>query len=192
MTKRIRLTLGALTTSPQESGSFAFFLYQDRSDRCIVISLTPPQMHAMFVNLKDDANSEFEVHSVFERVLREYRIELLEIEIVKREGANEFMSEILLFDGEREVKKQIAIVDGIILAKKFDAPLYISSKLMDECSVTVNTPYNIQLKGEEKKDRLAHLLELFNYAIDREDYERASVINCEIEALKKSLKNNKY
>ena len=94
--KRVRLDIGALAATPEDGGSFTFFLYREGLDKCLPVPLSPPEMHAMISNFKHDG-SENTIQKVFSKVLQEYRIELLEISIVNNEqqeedSANRFLS----------------------------------------------------------------------------------------------------
>lgn len=186
MAKRIRLTVGALTATPQDGGRFTFFLSQEGGDRCIVVSLDPPQMHTMLQNFKEgDSGDSFTIHSVFEKLLKSYRIELMEIEVSHDDNLNEFYSDLIFFDGEKEVKERLSVADGIILAKKFAAPLYVSKYLMDKWGVKVDLP-EMEIMKRGMADELDFLEEKLQQAVETEDYERAAIINKEIEKLRKS------
>lgn len=178
--KRIRLDIGALAASPQDGGSFMFFLYREGMDRCLPVPLTPPEMHAALSNFKQDADG-VSVHSVFSGVLQQYRIELLEVMII-REGDG-FLSELLFFDGEREIRQVAGFVDGIILSKQFGAPIYIAEELMEKYSTGIDSYSKDVLNSEATLDKLKEALQ---QAINNEEYERASQISKQIEALKKN------
>ena len=186
MTKRIRLTVGALTATPQDGGKFTFFLCQEEGNKCIVISLDPPQMHTMLLNFKESERGEsFTIHSVFEKILKSYRIELMEISVAHDDAINEFYADLLFYDGEKEVKERLSVADGIILAKKFAAPLYISEFLMDKWGIKMELP-EMEIMKKEMADEIELLEESLKRAVDEENYEKAAVINREIEKLRKS------
>ena len=186
MTKRIRLTVGALTATPQDGGKFTFFLCQEEGNKCIVISLDPPQMHTMLLNFKESERGEsFTIHSVFEKILKSYRIELMEISVAHDDAINEFYADLLFYDGEKEVKERLSVADGIILAKKFAAPLYISEFLMDKWGIKMDLP-EMEIMKKEMADEIELLEESLKRAVDEENYEKAAVINREIEKLRKS------
>ena len=186
MTKRIRLTVGALTATPQDGGKFTFFLCQEEGNKCIVISLDPPQMHTMLLNFKESERGEsFTIHSVFEKILKSYRIELMEINVAHDDAINEFYADLLFYDGEKEVKERLSVADGIILAKKFAAPLYISEFLMDKWGIKMDLP-EMEIMKKEMADEIELLEESLKRAVDEENYEKAAVINREIEKLRKS------
>ncbi len=201
--KRIRLDIGALAASPEDGGSFMFFLYREGMDRCLPVSLTPPEMHAVLSNFKLDTN-EISVHNVFSKVVQKYRIELLEVEIIRAESRGEaleernesghtehadeiekhgcFQVELLFFDGESEVREIAGFIDGVILSKQFGAPIYISEELMDKYSQGMDDYSKEVLDTETLMKKLKEELQ---QAIDNEEYERAAEITKRIEKLKK-------
>lgn len=195
--KRIRLDIGALAASPQDGGSFTFFLYREGMDRCLPVPLTPPEMHTALSNFKHDPDG-VSIHSAFAGVLQQYRIELLEVTIIREKAQKQdcpieqfedeklkngvFLSELLFFDGEREVRQVAGFIDGIILSKQFGAPIYIAEELMDKYSAGIDSYSKEVLNSEAALNKLKEALQ---EAINNEEYERASQISKQIEAIKK-------
>ena len=99
--KRIRLDIGALTASPNDGGSFMFFLYREGMDKCLPVKLSPPDMHAVLANFNTPAPAGGTVHNLMHATLQEFRIELLEVTVVREEQDKEFATQLLFFDGER-------------------------------------------------------------------------------------------
>ncbi|MBE6227079.1 MAG: hypothetical protein E7121_08320 [Bacteroidales bacterium] len=194
--KRVRLDIGALAASAEDGGSFTFFLYREGLDKCLPVPLTPPEMHAMLSNFKQE-REELTIQRVFSKVLQEYRVELLEVAIIRRDeladgvetGQEEtdggFLSELLLFDGEREIRQVAGFADGIILSKQFGAPIYIAEALMDKYAKGMDSYSKDVLDSEAM---LKNLKEALQEAIANEEYERASQISRQIEELKRGRK----
>lgn len=195
--KRVRLDIGALAATPEDGGSFTFFLYREGLDKCLPVPLTPPEMHAMLSNFKQDSD-ELTIQKVFAKVLQEYRVELLEVAIVRNSRVEEFvenveqsqndcafLAELLLFDGEREIRQIAGFADGVILSKQFGAPIYIAEELMEQYAQGIDAFSKGVLDGEAM---LKNLKEALQEAIANEEYERASQISKQIEELKNSTK----
>ena len=91
-----------------------------------------------------------------------------------------FTCELLLFDGEKEVRQQCNFIDGIILAKQFASPIYIDEMLMERYASTMDI---VSEKYVKKEIQLQKLKEELSNAIAAEDYERAAKINKMIEEL---------
>lgn len=180
--KRIRLDIGAFTASSEEGGKFLFFLYKEKMDRCLSVSLTPPQMHSVLTVFKNGEKEQIPLHVTVKNILERYGVELLEIEIVRNEEYGRFYSRLLLFDGERELKTDADFIDGIIMAKLFGAPIYIDEPLMEQYSVAMeNSP-----KETIQTDAIIRKMEdALSQAVRDEEYERAEVIKRRIEELKK-------
>ena len=100
--KRIRLDIGALTASPEDGGSFMFFLYREGMDKSLPVKLSPPDMHAVLSNFNKQEGGGTTIHTLFSSTLQQFRIELLEVTVTKENDEAPFTCELLLFDGEKE------------------------------------------------------------------------------------------
>lgn len=178
--KRIRLDIGALTASPEDGGSFMFFLYREGMDKSLPVKLSPPDMHAVLSNFNKQEGSASTIHTLFCNTLQQFRIELLEVTVIKENDENPFACELLLFDGEKEVRQQSNFIDGIILAKQFASPIYIDEQLMEQYATTMDI---VSEKYIKKEIQMQKLKEELSNAIAAEDYERAAKINKLIEDL---------
>lgn len=175
--KRIRLDIGALSASADSGGSFMFFLYREGMDLCLPVPLTPPDMHAILSNFQKLPTDGVSVQEVFYSTLQDFRVELLEVTVIRDKEDEKFLTNLLFFDGEKEVLKGASFVDGLILAKNFGCPIYILEELMDKFSTTMDLFSNDIVKTES---RLVRLKEDFQEAMSREDYETAAVLSREI------------
>lgn len=195
--KRVRLDIGALAATPENGGSFTFFLYREGLDKCLPVPLTPPEMHAMLSNFKQDRD-ELTIQRVFSKVLQEYRVELLEVSIIANDQSNgqgegiesengAFLSELLFFDGEKEIRELAGFADGIILSKQFGAPIYIAEELMEIYATGIDAFSKDVLDSEAM---LKKLKEALQEAIGNEEYERASQISKQIEQLRSTSGQN--
>ena len=135
--KRIRLDIGALTASPNDGGSFMFFLYREGMDRCLPVKLSPPDMHAVLANFNTPAPPGGTIHNLMHATLQEFKIELLEVTVIREEEDKEFATQLLFFDGEREVTRNAGFIDGVILAKTFACPIYIEEDTMEKYASTI-------------------------------------------------------
>ena len=181
--KRIRLDIGALTASPSNGGSFMFFLYREGMDKCLPVQLTPPDMHAVLSNFNQQEPHHLPtIHNLFVSTLQQFRIELLEVTVIRDEEHDCFASELLLFEGEKEVKSISSFIDGVILAKTFACPIYTNEELMEKYSSAMDI---VSDKIVKKEIHLQKLKEELANAVAAEDYEKAAKINRAIEELSK-------
>lgn len=180
--KRIRLDIGTLTASAREGGSFMFFLYRSGMDKCLPVPLTSSDMHAVLTNFKRSPEDNISIQNVLAVTLREYRIELLEVAVVRNNEQENFKAELLFFDGEKEFVVTVNFADGIILARIFTCPIYISTELMEKYAIDIDAYAETALRTEE---HLQQLKESLQEAIGKEDYEAAAHISKEIERLTK-------
>lgn len=179
--KRIRLDIGALTASPDNGGSFTFFLYREGMDKCLPVKLTPPDMHAVLSNFNQQQPQETPTaQHLFFSTLQQFRIELLEAIVTRDEEHDIFTCELLFFDGEKEVKQTSGFIDGVILAKAFACPIYIDEELMERFSSQIDL---VSEKIVKKEIHMQKLKEELSNAIAAEDYERAAKIKKAMEEL---------
>lgn len=182
MTERIRLNIGALTTSKIDGGSFMFILYRETMDRSLSVTLSPAETHAVLSNFSNSTKDDT-THTLLFSILNSYRIELLDVDIIRDNEKDGFLSEIHLFDGEKNLQIATTFIDGVILAKKFACPIYIMEDVWNKFSTKVNK----LTKGANEVERSLELLknELAT-AIENEEYERAAKINKIIGKIKKN------
>ena len=180
--KRIRLDIGALTASPDNGGSFMFFLYREGMNKCLPVKLSPPEMHAVLSNFNQPQDGGITIHNLFMSVLQQYRIELLEVTVTRDAKDEAFASELLLFDGEKETRQTAGFMDGVILAKAFACPIYIDESIMEKYASTIDI---VSDKIVKKEIRLQKLKEELDKAIASEDYERAAQISRAIDDISK-------
>ena len=125
-------------------------------------------------------------------------MELLEVSIIANDQANGqgegtesengvFLSELLFFDGEREIRELAGFADGIILSKQFGAPIYIAEELMEIYATGIDAFSKDVLDSEAM---LKKLKEALREAIGNEEYERASQISKQIEQLRSASGQN--
>ena len=184
--KRIRLDIGALTASPDNGGSFMFFLYREGMNKCLPVKLSPPDMHAVLSNFNQPQTPGPTIHGVCLQVLQQYRIELLEVTVTRNEEREIFETELLFFDGEKELKQIAGFIDGVILAKSFACPIYTDESLMEKYSSTIDI---VSEKIVKKEIHLQKLKEELEKAVTSEDYERAAEIKKAIEDISKENQN---
>lgn len=180
--KRIRLDIGALTASPENGGSFMFFLYKEGMDKCLPVKLSPPDMHAVLSNFNRQASQDEgpTIHNIFHSTLQKFRIELLEVTVTRNSKDDGFACELLFFDGEKEVTETTGFIDGVILAKSFACPIYTDGQLMEQYASSMDL---VSEKIVKKEIHLQKLNEELSNAIAAEDYEKAARIKKAIEEL---------
>ena len=130
-------------------------------------------------------------HDLFFTVSKAFGIEILEVNIVKLEDGI-FYSELLCYNGEKQVSISSRTSDAIALALYFRCPIFTTEEIMEKAGVV----HDEQIKSENtsNKDESANLSgksinelnELLMIAVTSEDYEAASKIRDEIKKREKS------
>ena len=107
---------------------------------------------------------------------------MLEVTVIRNDGNEAFETELLLFDGEKEVRQIAGFIDGVILAKSFACPIYTDEALMEKYASTIDI---VSEKIVKKEIHLQKLKEELEKAVTAEDYERAAEIKKAIEDITK-------
>ena len=181
--EKIKLEFKELTVAESIGGDIVFFLYREDMDLALPVKLTPIGMHFVFSNLYKYNTANLKkskiatTHQIFFKSLLSFRIEVLEIVITKKEE-NDYIVDILLFDGEKEVVIEADLIDGIILASKFKSPIFIDAELLKQCAVPLKEFGEFFLT--EKDSELQDLKSQLQKAIDSENYELAYKLNKQI------------
>jgi bifunctional DNase/RNase len=90
-------------------------------------------MHAVLSNFnQQEPHHTPTVHNLFVSTLQQFRIELLEVTVTRDDEHDCFACELLMFDGEKEVRRTSGFIDGVILAKIFACPIYTNEELMEK------------------------------------------------------------
>jgi uncharacterized protein len=171
--KRIKLDIGALTASSSEEGNFMFFLYRDGMDKCLAIPLNAPDMHAVLANFGQVPQKCGSIYKLFEMVSRFYNMELLEVSITRGKNSSHFESQMVFFDGEKEMRVEASFTDGVIMAKMFGCSIYIEEELMEQYATEVKEETGNLADTSKIKKTLEKQLD---DAVNAEDYEKAEMI----------------
>jgi len=177
--QKIKLDIGALTASERDGGNFVFFLYKAGIDKCIAVPLAPPEMHAVLSNFNKIDGDAVSIQNVFANVLKEYGIELLEVNITK-EKQEKFSADILLSDGNKRILQRCSFADGVIMAKVCGCPIYATNELMEKYAIDGNSIKSEFIASDIILKQLKS--ELAN-AVEVEDYEKAAFLSKKIDLL---------
>lgn len=180
--ERVRLDMGALSISDLHGGSFVFFLYKKGADKCLPIKVSRSDVNTILLNFKPK-NETPTMQMMYCNTLQNFGIELLEITVIRNNGEGEkFLTELLLFDGKKEMRLVCSFGDGIVMAKFFSAPIYVFSDVLDKFATKIK-PEGKKVYGES--NYMTKLQEAMDEAIMQENYERADELKAELAKLKK-------
>ncbi len=179
--ERVRLEVGAVASVGGTDNDFVFFLSGKDSKMGIPIKLTAQQIYSILANFEKIDDAEITTQQFMTNILERYKIELLEVEIYRDRANKTFNAKLLFYDGESEVTEVSSAVDGAILAKKFQAPIYITAKEMQVYAKSIESIGAINsMLDESDFDEFEDLESMLREAIEKEEDERAADIKAEI------------
>lgn len=199
MDDKIRLELIGITYNQIEYGVYALVLQQQGGKRRIPIIIGHLEAQAIECKLQEITPPRPLTHDTMLISLSAFGIELKEV-IIKRLPDGVFGADLILNDGFKELKIDSRASDAISLALRVKAPIYTSSKVLEEAGFDPDERTksklqgkNISLKIKPPKQELSSLSDLqlneqMLKAAQDEDYEEAARLKAEIEKRKSKNK----
>lgn len=193
---KIKLSILGISYNQTRSGAYALILSEEEGKRRIPIVIGSTEAQAIAIHLEGLKPPRPLTHDLFVNFSEAFDIKLEEIFIYKmKDGV--FFSEIVFDDGKNRIRVDSRTSDAVALAIRFEAPVYIASKVIDEAGLEIevqdedgplaDSPFD----GEESADtvELADLsqedLEIaLSESISDENYELASILKEELEKRK--------
>ena len=191
---KIKLNVLGISYSQTQTGAYALVLNEENGTRRIPIIIGGFEAQAIAIQLEDLVPPRPLTHDLFLNFSRSFGIELLEINIYKLEEGV-FYSNLLCFDGDKELTIDARTSDAIALALRFRCPIFTTEAIIEKAGIILDpeeeeasklshpTPTH-KPEDEElemfKGLSLAELEALLKEAISNEDYEKASKVKEEI------------
>ena len=185
---KIRLNVLGISYSENPARGYVFVIGEQQGDRRIPIVIGASEAQSIALQLERFIPPRPLTHDLFFQFSKAFGIEILEVNIVKLEEGV-FFSELLCFNGEKEVMIEARTSDAVALALRFRCPIFTTEEIMEKAGVTVdeqdegeNIFDNDKIEGENDfvNKTVKELNELLMEAINNEDYEKASKIRDEI------------
>lgn len=190
-----------LSTSPSSGGAYALILNELDGKRRLPIIIGTFEAQAIALELEHIKPPRPMTHDLLRNILQTFQTYVKYIHINNlREGT--FYAEIVFeMDGE-DVFQDARPSDAIALAIRFNAPIFVSSEVLDEAGIVADEneseetefaepepkPEDVSeprdIKDIDESNRLEVLKKHLETAIQNEDYERAAKIRDEINKLK--------
>lgn len=193
---RIKLSVLGISYSQTQSGAYALVLSEENGTRRIPIIIGGFEAQAIAIQLEDLTPPRPLTHDLFLNFAKSFGIELLEVSIYKLEEGV-FYSNLLCFDGDKEITIDARTSDAIALALRFKCPIFTSDDIINKAGIVLDpdedTSANISPSSltpshnpheEEtsiyKNLSIAELETLLEEAIRDEDYEKAAKVKAEM------------
>jgi bifunctional DNase/RNase len=188
MEDKIRLSVLGFSFNQTRSGTYGLVLAEDDGVRRLIIIVGTPEAQSIAFKLQGSAPPRPLTHDLFQTLLSQLSISLLEINIYKCENSV-FFSRMIFRQGTKIIEIESRTSDAIAIALRTKSPIFAYESIMRSEAVILDENSEPGNKQEDEKDNLAldysllnkdELETLLKDAIDGEDYELASLLRDEL------------
>ncbi|PID87850.1 MAG: hypothetical protein CSB06_03530 [Bacteroidia bacterium] len=180
---KIKVKVAGLSPNEKDRNVYALFLKEDNDKRVLPIVIALPEAQSILNYLSPQKQAEVRCsnpHKLIRKLLGGFSINLLNVLIYKLEDGI-FSAQISLRRENKDLLLDTRPSDAIALALELDAPIFVTSKIMDKASIKVNKNYKIIPENEKIfPPPLSMLKSKLEKAVKEEDYETAAKIRDEI------------
>ena len=136
MAKKVKLKVQGLTSSQVQSGAYALILAEADGLHRIPIIVGTSEAQSIAIALERIIPPRPLTHDLFVTLTHSFGILLQEVFIYKFEDGI-FYSELVLFDGERQVRIDSRTSDAIAIALRLHADIYTTEAIVSECGLVL-------------------------------------------------------
>ena len=159
MTKKVKLKVQGLTSSQVQSGAYALILAEADGPHRIPVIVGTSEAQSIAIALERLIPPRPLTHDLFVTLTHSFGILLQEVFIYKFEDGI-FYSELVLFDGERQVRIDSRTSDAIAIALRLHIDIYTTEAIVSECGLI--------LENSEDKDNKKNIDETQASYVDTE------------------------
>lgn len=192
MDDKVRLKIIGISYNEAPSEGYVLVLGEQSGSRRIPIVIGAMEAQAIALQIEHISPPRPLTHDLFLQLARAFTIELLEVNITHLDKGV-FYSELVCFNGEKQISIDARTSDAIALALRFHCPVFTTEEIMKKASIVIDESQEIKheaatattLEVDEPTDgwdayTIDELKKRLQEAIEREDYETAAKINAEI------------
>lgn len=196
---RIKLNVLGISYSQTQTGAYALVLTEEIGERRIPIIIGGFEAQAIAIQLEGLKPPRPLTHDLFLNFAMSFGVNLVEVNIYKLEEGV-FYSKLICNNGGRDITIDARTSDAIALALRFKCPMYTTEEILEKSGIIIDIQQKDDKKfakpeskdvenekntssedyGKYKKLDIDSLEELLSEAIKNEEYEKASIIQSEI------------
>ncbi len=196
---KIKLNVLGISYSQTQSGAYALVLTEEDGERRIPIIVGGFEAQSIAIQLEGLKPPRPLTHDLFMNFAKSFHIDLLEVNIYKLEEGV-FYSKLFCDNGDQQISIDTRTSDAIALALRFKCPIYTTEEIMERAGIV------LEFGSEEKSSDIAReetltdtspgtgtdtseeykefttqeLNDMLREAVGKEDYEKASMIQDEL------------
>ncbi len=193
--QNIRLEIIGMSYSQSQSGAYALILGEVGGKRRLPIIIGGFEAQSIAIELEKMKPSRPLTHDLFKNFADHYKINVKEV-IINKFEQGVFFAKLVCEKDKIESEIDARTSDAVALAIRFSCPIYTNEQLLNEAGVLLDETKSAASGTKEKKAKLksqdsdyaefsiTELNKMLKEAIDKEAYEKASVIRDEIQRRK--------
>ncbi|MGM0551982.1 MAG: bifunctional nuclease family protein [Bacteroidota bacterium] len=197
---RIKLNVLGISYSQTQTGAYALVLSEEQGERRIPIIIGGFEAQAIAIQLEGLKPPRPLTHDLFLNFSISFGIKLKEVMIYKLEEGV-FYAQLICNNGGKDITIDARTSDAIALALRFKCPIYTSEEIIQKSGIVIdieNEPGETEVPqpnaGNPQQDEklsykdysLEELEEMLEEHVNKEAYEKASLIRDEIQRRKKN------
>lgn len=190
--QKIELRIYGLSYSHSQSAAYALILDEKEGNRRLPIIVGGLEAQAIAIEVEKMKPARPLTHDLFKSFSEVFDIDIKEVIINKfHEGI--FYSVLVCFDGKKEIEIDSRTSDAVAIALRFNCPIYTYEHVMASAGIIMDISEEGEIKEPEEfksienplsKLNLNELEKALQEAVEKEDYEKASLIRDEIKKRK--------
>lgn len=189
MDNKVKLDVLGFSFNQKQSGTYGLVLSEEDGVRRLMVVVGAPEAQSIAFVLQNTIPPRPLAHDLIKDLLETFGILLEEVIIDKYEDGV-FFSKLILMQYGRLFEIDSRTSDAIAIALRMGAPIYTYSSIMKSVGIVIDEKLSKSNKEEIdenalEEDKLSmlkveELEDLLNTAIEKEDYEFASVLRDEL------------
>jgi len=186
--QKIELKIYGLSYSHSQSAAYALIMDEKDGNRRLPIIVGGLEAQAIAIEVEKMKPARPLTHDLFKSFSELFNVDVKEVIINKfHEGI--FYSVLVCNDGKKEVEIDSRTSDAVAIALRFNCPIYTYEHVMASAGIIMDISEEGELNKPEEfkpienplsKLNLVELDKALKEAIEKEDYEKASLIRDEI------------
>ncbi len=196
---KIRLKVLEVGVADNHADNYILILGEYGGNRRLPVVIPPMEAQAIAVQLEQISPPRPLIHDLFFRAISSFGVEMLEINIIKFENGI-FSSEIILFDGKKQMTLTARTSDAIALALRFRCCIFATPEVMELAGISIDNEPEDDEPMPTFENNSTNVIDFKHYSTQElermldefvrcEEYEMATTIRDELR--RRNSKNNR-
>ena len=187
----IDLEILDIALSGSSSGAYALVLGEVKGKRKLPIVIGGAEAQSIAIEMENMRPSRPLTHDLFRNTLSVFGMEVTEV-VIHKMSEGIFYAQLVVSDGIREERIDSRSSDAVAIAVRFGCPIRCSAQVMEAAGVELDatdqdspeeTLQSVPQEDQDDAPSLEDLKRQLDEAIATENYERASELKKQIDAL---------